>query len=129
MDFFKSCTYGFFELFLFFFTLLTLQIIAGPFKAGKAPDVRTGASRQFIAGGPGRIVKKYECVHTYPDSATDQTRTWAKSDNGVSRLCYSLRRYIPGVASAALRCVPINHDSSPDIGHGVSWCFYGKSRK
>ena len=42
-----------------------------------------------------------------PGSVTDQTRFLAKSDHGPSRLCYGLRRYVPGVAPEVLRCVPL----------------------
>ena len=56
-------------------------------------------------------------VRSYiPGSATDQARFGAKSDHGLSRLCYNLRRYIPDVAPGALRCVPIRHGFAPGIG-------------
>ena len=60
------------------------------------PGVRPGAPRQFVADGPGRTGTNREDtqVRLYiPGSATDQTRFWAKSDNGLSRLCYGLRTF------------------------------------
>jgi len=76
--------------------------------------VRPGAPRQYAPGGPGRTGTNREGtrVRSYiPGSATDQTRFGAKSDHGLSRLCYGLRRYIPGVAPEALRCVPVRPDT------------------
>jgi len=35
----------------------------------------------------------------------------AKSDYGLSRLCYSLRQYIPGVAPEVLQHVPVQPDT------------------
>ena len=57
------------------------------------PGVRPGVPRQFVAGRPGRTGTNREGtrVRSYiPGSATDQTRFWAKSDHGLSRLCYGL---------------------------------------
>jgi len=65
---------------------------------------RTGTNREGIR------------VHSYiPGSAKDQTRFGAKGDHGLYRLCYGLRRYIPGVAPGALLCIPIRHGSAPGI--------------
>ena len=58
---------------------------------------------------PGRIVK--EVLSYIPGNDTDQTRFGAKSDHGLSRLCYGLRRCIPGVAPEVLRCVPVRPDT------------------
>jgi len=50
-------------------------------------------------------------VRSYiPGSPTEQTRFGAKSDYGLSRLCYGLRRCIPGVALETLRYVPVRPD-------------------
>ena len=68
--------------------------------------LRTGAFRQFVAGGPGQTWTNREGIRVrsyIPDSATDQTRFGAKSDHGLYWLCYVLRRCIPGVAPEALR--------------------------
>jgi len=47
-------------------------------------------------------------VRSYiPGSATEQIRFGAKSDHGLSLLCYGLRQFITGVAPGALRCVPV----------------------
>jgi len=81
------------------------------------PGVSPGASRQLVAGGPGRTGanrgESWEIrVRSYiPGSATDQTRFGAKRDHGLSRWCYGLRRYIPGVAPEALRCVLVRPDT------------------
>jgi len=56
----------------------------------------TGANRERI------WVRSY-----IPVSATDQTRFVAKSDHCLFRLCYGLRRYIPGVAPESLRCASV----------------------
>ena len=82
------------------------------------PGVRPGASRQFVDGGPewtGTNSKGIRVCLYIPGNATDQTRYGAKRDRGLSRLCYGLRRCIPGVAPVALRCVPISHGSASDI--------------
>jgi len=99
------------------------------------PGVRPGASRQFVAGGPGRTWTNREGIRVrsyIPGSATDNTRSGAKSDHGLSRLCYGLRRFIPGVAPGELRCVPVRPDT-PRLysGHrrGRPRCHYGESRK
>jgi len=52
------------------------------------PGVRPGAYRQFAAGGPGRTGTNGEGIRVgsfIPDSATDQTRFWAKRDHDLSR--------------------------------------------
>jgi len=65
---------------------------------------RTGTNREGIR------------VHSYiPGSGKDQTRFRAKNDHGLDRLCYGLRRYIPGVAPEALLCIFIRHGSAPGI--------------
>jgi len=72
-----------------------------------------GASRQFVAGRSGWTGTNHEgiWVHSYyPGSATDPNRFGAKSDHSLSRLCYSLRRFIPSVAPEALRCIPVRTD-------------------
>jgi len=70
----------------------------------------------------------------FSGNATDQTQFGAKSDHGLSRLCYGLRRYILGVAPRRYdvsRCVPISHGSAPGIGDraplfaGVSTASHG----
>ena len=76
--------------------------------------LRTGAFRQFVAGGPGQTWTNREGIRVrsyIPDSATDQTRFGAKSDHGPYRLCYGLRRCTPGVAPEALRWVPVRPDA------------------
>jgi len=63
---------------------------------------------------PGRTGTNCEEIRVrayIPGSAMDQTRFGAKSDHGLYRLCYGLRRYIPGVAPEALRCVPMRPDT------------------
>ena len=81
-----------------------------------------GVSRQFVVGGLGGTGMNCEEIRVrlyIPGSAKDQTWFGAKSDHGLSRLCYGLRRCIPGVASEALRCVPVRphtHGSAPGIG-------------
>jgi len=70
------------------------------------PGVRPGGSWQFVAGGPGRTGTNLKGIRVrsyIPDRATDQTRFGANID----RVCYGLRRRIPGVAPEALRCVPV----------------------
>jgi len=65
------------------------------------PGVRSGACRQFVARGLGRTGTNREEIRLrsyIPGSTTDQTRFGAKSDQGLSRLCYGLRRCNPGVA-------------------------------
>jgi len=62
---------------------------------------RTGTNREGI--------RVRSCI---PVSAADQTRFGAKSDHGLSRLCYGLRRFIPSVAQDALQCVPVRPDTS-----------------
>jgi len=52
------------------------------------PGVRPGASRQFTAGGPGRIGTNRDGIRVrsyIPGSATDQARFGAQSDHGMSR--------------------------------------------
>jgi len=74
-----------------------------------SPGVRPGASRQFVAGGPGLSGANREDIRVRSyihGSTTDQTKFGAKSDHDLSRLCYGLRRYIPDVAPEVLRCVP-----------------------
>jgi len=71
-------------------------------------------SRQFVAGGPGRIGTNREGIRVrlyIPGSATEQIRFGAKSDHGLYWLCYGLRQFIPGVAPEALRCVPVRSDT------------------
>ena len=86
------------------------------------PGVRPGASRQFVAGGPGRTGTNREeiRVRSYiPGSATEQIRFGAKRDHGLSWLCYGLRKFITDVAPEALRCVPVRPDTprpAPGIG-------------
>jgi len=78
------------------------------------PGVRPGASRQFVAGGPGRTGTNHEeiRVRSYiSGSATEQIRFGTKSDFGLSWLCYGLRQFITGVAPEALRCVPVRPDT------------------
>jgi len=61
------------------------------------PGVRPGLSRQFEAGGPGRTGTNCEGIRVrsyIPGSATEQIRFGAKSDNGLSWLCYDLRQFI-----------------------------------
>jgi len=64
---------------------------------------------------------------------TNQTRFKANIDHGMSRLCYGLRRYSPGIAPVALRCFQISHGSDPDIGGrasvlvGVSTASHGRN--
>jgi len=67
-------------------------------------------------------------VRSYiPGNATNQTRFGAKSDHALSRLCYGLRRYIPGVAPVALRCVLVRPDK-PRLCPGHWWQSLGVSR-
>jgi len=83
------------------------------------PGVRPGASRQFVAGGPGQNGTNREGIRVrsyIPGSATEQIPFGAKSDHGLSWLCYGLRQFITGVAPEALRCVLIHHGSAPGIG-------------
>ena len=71
------------------------------------PGVRPGVSRQFVAGGPGWTGMNRDeiWVRSYiPGSAADQNWFGAKSDHGLSRLCYCLRWYIPGVSPEATVC-------------------------
>jgi len=78
------------------------------------PGVRPSASRQFAACGLGQTGRNREgiWVRSYtPGRATDQTRFRAKIEHSLSRLCYSFRRCIPGVAPEALRCVPMRLDT------------------
>jgi len=78
------------------------------------PGERPGAPRQYAAGGLGLTGTNPEGtrVRSYiPGSATDHTRFGAKRDHALSRLCYGLRRYIPGVSPEALRCVPVRPDT------------------
>ena len=78
------------------------------------PGVRPGASRQFVAGGPGRTGTNREGIRVLsyiPGSATEQIRFGAKIDHGLSWLCYGLRQFITGVAPEALRCVPVRSDT------------------
>jgi len=78
------------------------------------PGVRPGASRQFVAGGPGRSGTNREGIRVrsyIPGSATEQIRFGAKSDHGLSWLCYGLRQFITGVAPEALRYVPVRPDT------------------
>jgi len=72
--------------------------------------VRPGASRQNVAGRPGQAGTNREGIRVrsyIPGSAMDHTRFGAKSDHGLSRLCYGLRRYMPSVEPQALRCAPV----------------------
>jgi len=87
--------------------------------------------------GPGRSGTNRKGIRVcsyFSGIATDQTRFGAKSDHGLSRLCYSLQRYIPGEAPVAIRCVPVRPDKPWFCpGHqrqcpGVSQCFYDESR-
>jgi len=78
------------------------------------PSVRPGASRQFVASGPGRNGTNREGIRVrsyIPGSATEQTRFGAKSDHGLSWLCYGLRQFIIGVAPEALQCVTVRPDT------------------
>jgi len=78
------------------------------------PGVRPSASRQFVAGRPGRTETNRDGfrVRSYiPGIATEQTRFGAKSDHGLSWLCYGLRQFITGVAPVALRGVPVRPDT------------------
>jgi len=85
------------------------------------PGVRPGASRQFVAGGPGRTGTNREGmrVRSYiPGSSTDQTRFGEKSDHNLSRLWYGLRRFISGVAPVCpdtLRLCPGHWRQSPGV--------------
>jgi len=82
------------------------------------PGVRPSASQQFVAGGPERTGTNREGIRVrlnYSRSATDHTRFGAKSDHVLSRLCYGLRWYIPGVVPEALRWVSVR-PVRPDIG-------------
>ena len=72
------------------------------------------SSRQFVAGGPGRTGTNRERIRVrsyIPGSATEQIRFGAKSDHGLSWLCYVLRQFISSVAPEALRCVPVRPDT------------------
>jgi len=56
------------------------------------PGVSPGASRQFVAGGPGQTKTNREGIRVrsyIPGSATDQTRFEKKSDHGLFR-CYAV---------------------------------------
>jgi len=73
-----------------------------------------GASRQFVAGGPGQTGTNREGIRArsyLTGNATDQIRFGAKTDHGLSLSCYGLRRCIPGVAPEALRCIPMRPDT------------------
>ena len=78
------------------------------------PGVRPCASRQYVAGRPGRTGTNCEGIQVrsyIPGSASDRTRFGAKIDHGLSRLSYGLLRFIPSVALDALRCVPMHPDT------------------
>ena len=90
--------------------------------------VRPGASRQSVAGGPGRTRTNREeiKVRSYiPGSATDQTHFGAKRDPGIATICASA---FPEV----LRCVPVRSDTPrlcPGHRRQSQGSFYGESRK
>jgi len=76
-------------------------------------------------------VRPGEGIHIFPAMLRTRPSFGAKSDHGLSRLCYGLRRYIPGVAPLALRCVPVRSDKPRFCpGHWrqsptVCRCLYG----
>jgi len=71
--------------------------------------VRTGTNREGIR------VRSY-----IPGSATGQTQFGAKSDHGLSQLCYGLRRCIPGVTA-----YPPWTQLMP-VGYGFARWSYGR---
>ena len=64
---------------------------------------RTGANRDESRRNLSAFIYSRQCYGTDP--------VWAKIDHGLFRLCYGLRRCIPGVAPEAQRCVPVRPDT------------------
>ena len=50
-------------------------------------------------------------IRTFPAVLRTRPALGGKSDHCLFRLCYSVRRYIPGVAPEVLRCVPLPPDT------------------
>ena len=92
------------------FILSCLQSLSQSAKASFTLSRSTPRCVPAGCSGPRRTETNRDGIRVrsyIPGSATDQTRFGEKSEHGVSRLCYGLRRCIPGVSPAALRCVPV----------------------
>jgi len=89
------------------------------------PGIRPGASRHFAAGGPERNGTNRDGIRVrsyIPGSATDQARFGAQIDQGMSRLCYGLRRCIPGVEFNKQQRIKISAKRMPRVVSNI-WLY------